>query len=333
MGGRVPEEAVGAGGAEPKQRSADEILAHDRFSEARRAHIDAFIGVFGKERFRIRLFADSGALMLSSLLVGLHAIHDDAVRETWATPTLVRRLVARHRHVSPRKLDHLIARFRQTGYVTSVPIPGDRRLRVMRPTDRLLQHDRAYVAALYRPLDVLYPDAAYGSVVAQSPNAHLAIRREGMFGLSQVSLFRARSPDIMWYLARHAGYLALLLVARAMLPNAPAIEQAASYTAVATRLGVSRTHVRRLFEVATAAGHVTLHAQGGRVERVQPRLWHALDRFIAELAARHDAIAKLAFARSPPVTSGRHCEVLSSDLREACASGCDAVRQTTATAP
>src|SRR4051794_1473740 len=95
---------------------ADEILAHPRFPEARHAHIEDFIGVFAGNRFMVRLLADAACLMTAALLVGFHAAYDENDTRTWATLGRLQRLIAARRLASPRRLDSLIARFRQTGY-------------------------------------------------------------------------------------------------------------------------------------------------------------------------------------------------------------------------
>src|SRR5581483_10313709 len=101
-------------------KSAEEILAHPRFAEARQVHIRSFTGLFTGNRFLIRLLADSGSLMLAAVLVGFHAAYEERNRSTWATLGRLQKLLAARGVASRRRLDDLIARFRQIGYIEPV---------------------------------------------------------------------------------------------------------------------------------------------------------------------------------------------------------------------
>jgi DNA-binding MarR family transcriptional regulator len=275
-----------------RPKSAEEILAHPRFAEARRAHIQSFAGFFTGNRFLIRLLSDSASLMLAALLVGFHAAYDEEKRATWATLGRLQELLAERGVASRRRLNDLIARFRHIGYIEQVASASDRRIRILKPTKLLVAHDRTYEAALHLPLHVLYPDRGYEAVIREDAHLHLAIRRAGFYSLLTATAFMARNPVVMTFLSRDAGYLALLLVAWAILSKADSKEL--SYTAIAGHLGVSRTHIRKLFVEAATGGYVNI--SGGRVLEIRPPLWEAFDRFLADLEAGRDAIAQKAFA-------------------------------------
>src|SRR5216683_1835894 len=108
-------------------KTADEILKHPSFAAARRAHIDGLVNLFAGDRFVTRLMADAAAIALRGLLAGFHAAYDENDRATWATPGQVRKLIVDRGLASPRRVDDLMARFRQARYVVSVVSPTDRR--------------------------------------------------------------------------------------------------------------------------------------------------------------------------------------------------------------
>ena len=274
-------------------KTAEEILAHPRFAAARRAHIDAVVGLFADDRAVTRLMLDAGTIVLRGFLVAFHAVYDENNRTTWATPGQVREHIVRRGLASPRRVDALIARFRQTRYVETIVSPVDKRVRILRPAERLIAHDRDHLAVYQQFLRDLYPDRGYEWTVRRDPQVHLAIRRAAFYAQPQALAFMRHAPFMM-FLARDAGYLAFLLAAQAEFADA---EQSVSFTSIAGRLGVSRTHIRKLFVEAEAAGYVRLHQQRRRAVEIMPLLWQAYDHFLADVQADQDVITQIAFSR------------------------------------
>jgi hypothetical protein len=273
-------------------KTADEILAHPRFADARRAHVDALVELFAGDRFVTRMMADAGVITLRGFLASFHAAYDENDRTTWATPGQLQKLIVERGLASARRLDDLMARFRQARYVLSVVSPIDNRVRILTPTERLLAHDRAHLAAYHRFLHELYPERGYDWTLRQDPRVQLAIRKAGFYALPQALTF-IRHASIMTFLARDAGYLAFLLVAQAELSDS---NRRPSFTSMSDDLGVSRTHIRNLFVEAEDAGYVRLGRKRSRQVEIMPPLWEADDRFVADVQAGQDAIAQIAFA-------------------------------------
>jgi hypothetical protein len=69
-----------------KAHSPDEVLVHPRFVHTRNASINEFADLFTSSHFLTRLITDSGCLMLTVVLVGFHANHDDGDPASWTTP-------------------------------------------------------------------------------------------------------------------------------------------------------------------------------------------------------------------------------------------------------
>ncbi len=271
--------------------AAETILAHPRFAEARAAHVDAVVELFRADRFVTRMMADAGVIILRGLLVGFHLSHDEADPATWATPGNLRRALVERGLASPRRVDDLLARFRQAGYVEPAPSPADRRISLLVPTSQILAHDRDHLAAYHLFLHDLFPERGHGWALRRDEAAHRAIRRAAIRDLSR-ALSVLGHAALRLFLARDAGYLALLLVMRAQLAG----EGGPTWTAMADTLGVSRSHLRSLFAEAEAAGYARLLPDRGRPVEILPPLWDAYDRFLADMQAGQDAIAQAAFA-------------------------------------
>lgn len=274
-------------------KTAEEILAHPRFAAARRAHIDTLVELFADNRDVARLMLDAGTIVVRGFIVAFHAVYDENDRATWATPGQVQEHIVRRGLSSPRRVDDLLASFRETGYVETIVSPVDKRVRILKPTERLIAHDRDHLIAYQQFLHDLYPMRGYEWTVRRDPHVHLAIRKAAFYAQPQALAFMRHAPFRL-FLSRDAGYLAFLLAAQAELAHT---EETVSFTSIARRLGVSRTHLRNLFVEAEAAGYVRLHPQGRRAVEIMPPLWEAYDHFLADVQADQDVIAQIAFAK------------------------------------
>jgi transposase len=208
-----------------------------------------------------------------------------------ADPGGIQHILEATKLASRRQVTDILARFRHTGYARFVPNPADRRPRLIRPTGRLLERDRFYVGALFRPLNILYPERGYSLTLAHDAAFHGAFRKAGFLLLPHATSFMQENPLIMSLLAGHAGYLAFLLVVRATVTGT---EQGTSFSSIADRLGVSRTHIRMLFADAERDGCVSLDEKGGRTIKILPPLLDAFDRFLGDLESGHDVLGQFA---------------------------------------
>lgn len=272
-------------------KTAEEILAHPRFADARRAHIDALVGLFAGDRFVTRLMIDAGIITFRGLLVGFHAAYDENDPATWATPGQVRQQIVERGLASARRVDDMIARFRQARYIESVVSPADNRVHILKPTERLIAHDRDHLAVYHRFLLDLYPGRGYEWTIGKDLRVQLAIRKALFYAMPQAMAFMRHLP-VMMFLSRDAGYLAFLLAAQAECAGSDAL----SFTSIARCLGVSRTHIRNLFVEAEGAGYVRLGPKGSRPIEIMPALRDAYDLFVADVQADQDKIAQIAFA-------------------------------------
>ncbi len=141
----------------PAYHSAEEVLAHPRFAEARDVYVKAILGIYEHNPHLNRLLVEAGRGVLFIIIVALHARYEEGVRATWPTVRLVVQSTMTQRVASARRLPALVSRLIETGYIELGSSPRDRRVRLLTPTVKMLAQDQDWLAANYAPLQLLFP--------------------------------------------------------------------------------------------------------------------------------------------------------------------------------
>ena len=266
-----------------------DIVSHPGLAEARRHYLDRFLAIYDGEPFLVRLLIESGRFFLYPLALVLEAAQDPARRETWLTIGLLKKWLATLGMASGRHVDHLVARLEEVGYITSEVCERDRRVRILSLTERARAHDRAWLAAHYAPLAVLFPEHDYQPALKPSAAFQVLHRRTSLtFGPLGARLMLSE-PNMLLFLNHAAGYpiLAALLQAAMCSDERHA---AVRYTDIGDRFGVSHTQVRKLLIAAEERGLVKLHARGGQRVEILSELWSSHDRGVAGGMYYHDVL-------------------------------------------
>jgi hypothetical protein len=280
-----------------EQKSIAAIVGHPRFAEARKLYLDRFLAMYGDDPFLVRLLIESGRFLVYILAVVLDAAQDPAERDTWFTVGRLKQHIASMGLASGRQVDHLVARLRAVGFMDSLVSEQDRRVRILKPTEKMLAHDRDWLATHYAPLTVLYPQHDYGLVMRRDPQFQVVHRRTAVAFMQLGFKFLMSVPDMMLFFDRAAGHMVLAALLQAAMAKPDELYTAVPYTDVGDRFGVSRTHVRQLLVAAQEIGLVNLPARGGHRVEILPRLWSSYDRSIAGGMLLHDLIYAAATGR------------------------------------
>jgi len=281
--------------------SIEEILGNPRFPDARKLYLDRFLGVYGHDPFLVRLLIETGRFLVYHLAVVLDAGQDPDRRETWFTVgRLKQQIAASGLGASARQVDHLVARLREVGFLDVVPSDKDRRLRILKPTEKMLEHDRDWLAAHYAPLTLLCPQNDYGPVMRRDPAFQVLHRRAAMAFWPLGMKLLASVPDMMLFFYRAGGHMVLAALLQSALADPDRPHTAVPYADIGDRFGVSRTHVRQLLVAAQDAGLVNLKARGGHRVEILPRLWASYDTSIAGGMFAHDLVYGVVTGRRKP---------------------------------
>lgn len=278
-------------------RTSGEILSHPRFAQMRRGYVAGTMACYEIASFPGGW--QSAAYRVASIgaIVCLHAAWDPEDRTTWPTLARLKAAVATLGLSSPRQLDDLVARLSRTGHVALERPAADGRLRLLRPTDKLLAWDRAVLSSYYDVLHDLYPEPGYGPAVARHPDFHLAQRRVSVETFDVIARFMARNRDLMPFLHMYQGFHVLMRVILMREADAESTIRDGDFSDLITRFGVSRSHVRNILASAVAAGLLTEAGPGRKHLGPTPRGLAAVDRFIADTLASHDMTYRMALAR------------------------------------
>ncbi len=274
----------------------DEVVRHPRMAAARRLYVDRFLAIYGDDPFVARLLIETGRYLVFLVAVVLSAGHDPAQRETWFTVGRLKRAIAVFGMVSDRQVDHLVARLCAVGFMTAAPAEGDRRVRILRPTEAMLAHDRAWLAAHYAPMTVIGRFADYAPAMRQDPAYQVAQRRTSIAFLPFSGKLLAMAPELMLFFNHAAGHVVSASLIRAAMV-AGDLHAAVPYGDVGERFGVSRTHVRKIVQEAEDAGLVRLHGRGGHQVEILPRFWASYDRGLAIGMFIHDTVHAVTIGR------------------------------------
>ena len=277
----------------PAHHSAEEILAHPQFRTARNALVQAMLALYEHDPFLNRLLLEIGRNVLFVVIMCLQARYDESDPATWLTLRLVKKAMSAFIVASPRRIADLVSRLIATGYLEQLPSPGDRRLRILRPTRRMILQDQDWLISHYVPLQVLFPEPGYGRIMQRDPEFQRLQRFAAASLFPMGARLMARHPIMMGFMTREAGIMILIKLIQLAEPNGNAT-RAISYSDIGTRFGLSRTSVRMLLQESEQLGLVHLSREKGPSVELTPLLIEAFDKFIADGMAGHDLIYNLA---------------------------------------
>jgi hypothetical protein len=277
--------------------SPEEILAHPRFAAARVAFVDAVLKLYEGDAFLNRLVVEAVRQVTFNMIVSLHFAYDEADRATWPTMRRLKAQMTVFGLSSPRRIEDLVARLIDFGYLESHPSQRDRRMRILTPTAGMITVDQDWLTAHHVPLQVMFPEPGYREATERDPAFQRAQRIVALGFSARGADILAGNPDMMLFLNRDAGVMILIkLVQMAQAAGDNAAEKL-SYADIGTRFGVSRTHVRMLLQDAERAGLVGLSGQAGRLVELKPAVLGAFDRFVAASMSGHDLLFRIARSR------------------------------------
>lgn len=273
----------------PPALAVDAVRAHPHFAATRRRFLLAFSTDPQAEgnSAAMRLLSDPGRIALFSMLVSLYFQYEPDERATWPTIGLIRNVFLPLGLSSARRLDAILARLQSIGLVTLVDSPADRRLRLVLPTERMLDLDLDLLARQFSCLDGFLPGTDIGAPLRagdrryQRALRHVASRTRSL--AKQPLELAGRLRPI---LARQDGIKLLAPYLVAAHDGDPARIDL-SFDALGTSNRTSRTHIRNLFNELAELGLARQHRPGGHHVELLPELLDLADNFVASAISNY----------------------------------------------
>lgn len=265
----------------------EEILSHPQFVAARTAYIDGLLGLYDNNRFMNRLLIEATRSIVFFTALVIYAGYDAADRTTWPTIGLLKQTVEPYGLSTARRVDGLISQFVDTGYLTLSTPPDDRRVRILTPTEKMIAHDLDWLTVHYRPLRAMFPETGYDAPMRRDPAFQKALRKICREFATYAAQLMAANPSVMFFMERDAGTMILLkLISLGKVEGTARV----SFSDLADRFGVSRTHVRKTVQEAEKR---SLLRYSETTITLAPSLIAAYDRFVADTMAGHDIMFKM----------------------------------------
>jgi DNA-binding MarR family transcriptional regulator len=283
----------------PAYHSAKEILSHRRFSLARDELVKAILALFEQKPSLSRLLVEAAHTVLFSVIMCLHARYDAGDRATWPTLSLITQSTVAMGVASPSRIHDIVLRLIKTDYLEQRTAPQDGRVRILKPTNKLITQDQDFLIAHYRPLAILFPDPGYAPIMKRDLAFQLTQRLVSASLFANAAQIMARNPIMMLFLSRNGGVMVLMKLMQMFRAQADTAPLEISYSDLGNRFGVSRTHVSKLLHEAEKQKLVRLTKVGGRFVQVMPALVQAFDRFLADSMSGFDLCYNLALQAAP----------------------------------
>lgn len=276
--------------------SADAILSHPNFPDARAFYIEECIKVYKATTFPGKIGADAGRVTTLAIIVCLHARYAKDNRETWPTLKQLKQSVADFGFASPRLLDTFVARLAQTNFLTMQSHSRDRRIRLLVPTEALLSWDREWMAAHFGPLQILFPKPGYSLALDRSPTfqkAHGSASVPVLDGAVQVAW---RNLDVVFFLTATSALSILFTLCRLGGEILGSNLREADLAAFAPEFGVSRSHIRNIVSAAEQRNFIARYGNKNQFIVLTSHWIDAFNKFIADSLSYSDLTYRLAHA-------------------------------------
>lgn len=251
-----------------------------------------------EDPYYAKYMGDVANVLMESSAMYFHLLKKHADQGAGATLGKLQLVAFVHGYASPRRVTMYVKRLVQDGRLEYSTDAQDRRVRRLIPCEPLISTARQNMATLLSAASYIWPQEitpekgvrwpTVGSAWTAEQNAFFErhFLETGKLYLSGADPLRP-FPDVRHFTSKDAGsYLLFSLLLASMRGGGcpdPRAEFTLSYSDIASKTGVSRTHVRNVIEGAEERGLITGLGEGGRAMRITGKLIDAFEQYYASL--------------------------------------------------
>ena len=259
------------------------LRRHPSFAEAMTASMRAALDLYEGNRLVNLISNDRGRYILTVFALHLHYTRRADEPTSGLTATRLQTMCAEQGVCSFGRAGALIQLLRFSGYLAPAAAAADKRVRLLVPTDKLIEMHRERLRRQLQAVALVRSEAREALAQFDHPAFHPAFTAARVSEFLGGFRFYTYAPDIRPFAERNAGLFILFSIALAGAPDdtlPPTRPVPVSASVLAKRFHVSRTHVAGLLRDAVEAG--LLDRQGNEF-RMTPRLREATEMMIATL--------------------------------------------------
>lgn len=256
------------------------------FQDAVRLHAEANRrAARNNDPYFAKYIGDVGNILIESAALYHHLACEVEGQGTGATLGKLQMLAFVHGFASPRRVTMYVKRMVQIGRLSYSAGVKDRRVRRLIPSDALAETARRQIHDHLRAADLAWPGQGLAALA----------QRDGAF-LDQVFVNQVRKyiagadplrpfSDVRHFTSKDAGTFLLYAMIHACMEGREALlpdkEFSLSYSEAAQNNGVSRTHVRNVFEAAETRGLLSGLSEGGRTMAMTAKMVTSFESYFA----------------------------------------------------
>jgi len=259
------------------------LRAHPRFPEALKYIAEALTGIYEGNRIMNAMLNDRARGQIGYLILMMQWASPTQYGARGVTMARLKTACVAMNYCSPNRVESIIAMMRLFGYVRVESDPYDHRVKMIVPTEKLINNYVERWRRHFQAMTLVMPEGETGLAALERPDFPAAFLRE----ISKVYATGLRvanaSPEIDTFLDRNCGMMVLLFLISKSAPesaNRETLRAAVSISGLARRFGVSRAHVRKLLADAEIEGLVR-DATGDTPVTLQPRCMDGIEKFYA----------------------------------------------------
>jgi DNA-binding MarR family transcriptional regulator len=216
--------------------------------------------------------------------------------ETWLTIARLNSFLPKLGIAPGRTIVDFITGLQEDGLLTTRRSPLDARVRILQPTEKMLEIDREWLQLFHAPLALLYPDDDYQGAMMRDPAYQRAYRIASLTTLELAERIVGGNPPADYFIRESVGTRVLMALMQEVRGAPDGRTGPGFYTRAATLTGVSRTHVRNVLQGAIERGWIRTSDPPGLYVEVMDELRGSVERWVAESTAGVDIVHGMALA-------------------------------------